>query len=134
MIDFAEYCSNLDCTFTDSDRKSCLPLINKIEKYAIEASKKGLLAMDVMSDNEENQFLRIAICLVTDLLKTNEIVEILMTTIKADRPTCAELLSRLIIIRAAICFTELNENYTIDTKKPPLIKATLFAMCMGIGN
>jgi hypothetical protein len=135
MIDLSNFCSKMGYTFTDSDRNSCLPLVEKIDSYAIEASQKGLLAMEEMSQIEDNKFLRVALELVMSAAKADTIADILMATIIADKPTGAELLNKLIVIQAAMCFTDTDEyTYTIEPYKPPLIKKMLYAMCMGVGK
>jgi len=131
MIKFSDFCSKLNCTFTDSDRKSCLPLIKKIENYAIIASKRGLLAICDPLENEDDKFLKMALSLLTDAIESNEVAEILMSTIITDQPKGAELLKKIIVIRGIMCFVD-GKNYRVDTSKPPLIKKTLYAMCMGI--
>jgi hypothetical protein len=131
MIDFSD--SQLDCDFTDSDRKSCLPLIDRIDKYAIIASKKGLLALDDIAKKESNKFLKIALELMMDVARADTIAEILLTTIIADKPSGADLLGKLIIVHGAMYLTE-SEDYSVATEKPLLIKKRLYALCMGIGR
>ena len=83
--------------FSDEDKKSCLPLINKIIELGNIARMKGVLVLQLEIEQEQSLFLKTAGNLIINGTDPQIVKEILQNLILSENHTGAQLLERLII-------------------------------------
>ena len=88
--------------FTDAEKEACMPTIQKILHFSALSRRSGLLALVDEMETEQDVFLKTAIEMVTAAAEPELIENKLWNIIKEDKPTGAEHLGRLLIIRGVL--------------------------------
>jgi len=92
----------LNPKFTEQDRKTCLPIVEKMVELSKTARKEGLLALESKMYEEKNPFLKAALPFILEAYDSESVAEILANMILTGGFTGSELLSRLIMAQAVM--------------------------------
>jgi hypothetical protein len=117
MVDFIQ---RLNVTFTDADKETCLPVIERMAELATLARSRGLMELENEAEREENVFLKEALRLIISEDDPDETKEWLQILIWSDNHSGYELLSRLIMLKGALMIAA--------GSNPRLIKDVLISM------
>jgi len=87
-------------SFSDDDRRACLPTIAYLEKAAVQArGQGGMASLKTLIVDADNVFLKIALKLVaTNVIGESPAVEVLWTHILSSPYKGADLLKRVLIM------------------------------------
>jgi flagellar motor component MotA len=100
--------------FTAEERKACLPLAEKIMLLYYTPQAEGVLSMEQLLDNEEDEFLKKAVMMIVDANECEANVKALNKIIKKDKPVGVELLKRLMVVNAMPCLQDIGHEDMLD--------------------
>ncbi len=106
----------LNCSFTESEKEECKPIIYKIINLVNIARQKGVLVLEMEMEQEQSLFLKTAIGLVVDGTDPALVKQILQNIILADKYVGSDLLSRLLIAEGILSVQQ-GENPRIIALK-----------------
>jgi len=106
----------LNKRFSDADKESAIPTIQKIINFAYLARREGVLALEAETDEEENYFLKTGLMLIVDGTDPDLVRAILERLLLADEHTDAELLIRLLSIEGVLSIQQGENPYIILIK------------------
>ncbi len=111
----------LNCNFSDADKEECFPVIFRIIDLSKLARMKGILALELEMENEQNFFLKTAIELVVDGTDPKLVKEILQSIIVSGKYSGAQLLSRLIIAEGILSMQQGENPRIVELKLSALL-------------
>ena len=117
MIDFI---LQLKPKFTDGEKEKCIPVIDKVFKYASIAHNGGFLALEPEIGNEQDTYAKRFLGMAVSGVGKYSIKECMQIMILADDHEGAELLERLLFTSGMLCM--------LDGDNPRIIREFLFSM------
>lgn len=104
-----ELYSRLNCTFTETEKETCTPIMIRMAEIVENVHADGLFYVKDILGSEPNSFLKTGLQLAVNVANPKRVKETLQLMILRDRPTGVTLLSKLIITQGIICATN-GEN------------------------
>ena len=84
----------LNAKFTEADKEKCIPIINKFIELANVTRGKGVLALELEIEREENVFIKTAVEMVIDGTMPEIVERILHNLILVENCSSSQLLDR----------------------------------------
>jgi len=113
-------------------KEQCIPLIKKIIRYSILAKENGLSILEEYVSSDDDAFLRRALTLAIEGVKSSNVNDIMLGLILSNRPTGGNrsVLEKLLICRGvrsiqdgdtpavtkAVLYSFLGEEYMIEAE------------------
>jgi len=113
-----DFILRLNPTFTDEDKKRCIPTITKLVRIANIARINGVRVLESEAKEEDSFFMQTALGLIVDGRDPEIVIDILQHLILADKRDGFDLLERLLIIEG-VHGIQMGEN------------PRLLALCLG---
>ena len=111
-------------SFSDADRKHCLPVIDRLLQCADTARKHGILSLEDMLAHEPHFMLRKGLFLICDGVHPDLVRDILTTLLQAEHYVGAALLERMMIIEGVLSVQAGELPFILEEKLTAMLGET----------
>jgi flagellar motor component MotA len=114
----------LNCTFTDSEKEECIPIISRMVELCDMARANGVLPLDnILYSTESNTFIRVGIELMLSVPQTptETISEVFKIIILAHKCEGSKLLSQLIVAQGIISIATGDSSKALVERLSPML-------------